>query len=453
MLAAVMPNDDGKKRPHPRPGARIDPTQQALRAVLTAGGFVRFTVQRFLRDRCFSDAASLSYTTLLAIVPLTAVGFAIFSAFPAFEGLSETLQTFLFKNFVPAAGDVVRQNIAKFIANTGQLTAIGVVFLAVTSLLLLNTIEESFNVIWRQTRPRPVLIRVLTYWAILTLTPLLLGGSFALSSYIFALTEVLGTEAFSGPAGALVRAAPFALSAIGFTLLYVIMPSRRIRWSHAIAGGLVATVLFQILKFGFALYVTNFPSYQTIYGAVAAMPLFLVWMYLGWCAVLVGAEFAAAIPEWRHHRRQVKRAPLDPAARLTLAVGLLAALHAAARSGATLDDDALALAAHADPEDAEEMIDWLIVARYAMRTDEQRLMLGRDLAATSLHELAEALGLAVTAGPPPGPSAPDWRRRLAAVIAEADRSGRAALSAPIRDVLEAGAGHRESPAAKAKRPG
>ncbi|MEJ2122432.1 MAG: YihY family inner membrane protein, partial [Alphaproteobacteria bacterium] len=281
-----------------KPAREIVDDGGLVRTARNLGSVTLYTCRRFVADRCLSVAASLSYTTLLSIVPLVAVGLAAFSAFPVFEGAQETLQKFLFQNFVPAASEIVRQQITKFVANTGQLTAIGIIILVVTALMLLSTIEEAFNVIWRQSESRSFGVRFLTYWAILTLTPLLIGGSLAVSSYIFTATEVLKIEILQGPVGFFLRLLPFLLSVIAFALIYIIMPNRRVDWRHALAGSLVAAVLFQILKFLFVLYVTNFPSFETIDGAVAAMPLFLIWMYVTWCAVLVGAELAAAIPEW-----------------------------------------------------------------------------------------------------------------------------------------------------------
>lgn len=402
-----------------------------LAAVRDLAGLGLHAGRRFRGDRCLAVAASLSYTTLLAIVPLAAVGLATFSAFPVFEGVQETLQKFLFSNFVPAAGEIVRENLTKFVANTGQLTAIGIVILTVTALMLLSTIEESFNVIWRQSVPRRLTIRLMTYWAILTLTPLLIGGSLALSSYIFTLTKVLGIEAFEGPLGSLVRFLPFVLSALGFALLYVIMPNRRVRWPHALTAGLVAAVLFQVLKFLFVLYVTNFPSFETIYGAMSAIPLFLIWMYVTWCTVLVGAELCASIPEWRLDGQRARAPAQDPAARLASALSVLAALG----KGTKQTDEALAAAAGVDPGHAPALFESLIAARYLARTADDGLVLCRDLGACSLYDFAEAMGLMLRAATP-GRNDPPWRRRLAQIVGQAEKSNRKAMAARLGSLFE-----------------
>ncbi|MCZ6861094.1 MAG: YihY family inner membrane protein [Alphaproteobacteria bacterium] len=418
------------------------------------GGLALHAWRRFRGDRCLAVAASLSYTTLLAIVPLAAVGLATFSAFPVFEGVQETLQKFLFSNFVPAAGEIVRENLTKFVANTGQLTAIGIVILAVTALMLLSTIEESFNVIWRQSVPRRLTIRLITYWAILTLTPLLIGGSLALSSYIFTITQVLRIEAFEGPLGGLVRILPFVLSAVGFAFLYVIMPNRQVRWRHALAGGVTAAVLFQVLKFIFVLYVTNFPSFETIYGAVSAIPLFLIWMYVTWCTVLVGAELCASIPEWRLDGQRARAPALDPAGRLASALSVLAALSSEQAEESRRTDEALAEAAGVDPGHATALFERLIAARYLARTADDHLVLCRDLGASSLYDFAHAMGLMLNAGAP-GKDDPPWRRRLGQIVAQAEKSNHRLMKARLGSLFEqtSPSDKKPKPPEQKKRPG
>ncbi|MGE5145564.1 MAG: virulence factor BrkB family protein, partial [Candidatus Eiseniibacteriota bacterium] len=316
------------KRPDPKATGGLRPRLDALR------GFAFHVLQRFVDDRCLRVAGELSYTTLLSLVPLLAVGLAMLSAFPVFAGMREDIQSFVFFNFVPAAGDVVQKQFSSFLENAGKLTAFGIVALGITALLLLNTIESAFNLIWREKRARPLIIRFLTYWAILTLGPLLIGSSIALSSYIFTLTKLIGIEAFTGPLGELVRLLPFLLLVLGLMALYVIMPARPARWRPALAGAVVAALLFEVLKHLFALYVTKFPSYEAIYGALAALPLFLIWMYLAWALVLFGAEVAASIPEWQAQRSRRPPPPeMNAHAKLSLALDVLGLLRRAIREG------------------------------------------------------------------------------------------------------------------------
>jgi membrane protein len=438
-----------RQRKSAKPGARriVDGGSPIVTA-RHLGSIALYTWRRFLADRCVSVAASLSYTTLLSIVPLAAVGLAAFSAFPVFEGVQETLQKFLFQNFVPAASEVVREQFAKFVANTGQLTAIGIVILMVTALMLLSTIEDAFNVIWRQSQSRSFGVRFLTYWAILTLTPILIGGSFAVSSYIFAVTEVRNLEILKSPAGILLRLLPFLLSVIAFALIYIVMPNRRVDLRHALAGAVTAAVLFQILKLLFVAYVTNFPSFETIYGAVAAMPLFLIWMYLTWCAVLVGAELAAAIPEWRQHRERAQRQALDPAGALTLALGLLAAAQTGQAAGEAFAEEDLAEAADADLDRAAPLVDKLVAARFLARAKDEKLLVARDLRAATLYDLLTALGLAVPPGAAAAKGAPAWTRRLNTRIAASDAATRKQLAVDLQALIDGAAS-----VPKRKRPG
>jgi len=267
---------------------------------------LRHTALRFHRDRCSQAAAALTFTSLLALVPLMAIVFASFAVFAAFGEVRDELQAFIFQSFVPNIGDVVSENLSRFAENAGHLTVVGTVFLAVTALMLLLTIQDSFNHIWRVAETRPLWVRLPAYWALLTLGPLLLAASFSLSTYLFAAARSMGVAALTGPLAWIAEITPMLLSAAALCLLYRLMPNFPVPWRHATVGGLAAAGCFEALKRGFVLYVANFPSYQVVYGALAAFPLFLVWGYLSWVVVLLGAELTAALPEWR-------RRPLPPA--------------------------------------------------------------------------------------------------------------------------------------------
>lgn len=410
----------------------IDATRQRA---ADAASLVGYTARRFWKDDCFSTAGSLSYTTMLAIVPLFAVSLAMLAAFPVFSDIKVQIQKFVFSNFVPAAGDVLQQYITKFVANTNHLTAFGIVFLAVTALMLLSTIEDTFNRIWRQVESRRIIMRLLTYWAIVTLGPLLLGGSIALSSYFFTLTEVLQIDIFQGVAGSLLQLLPFLLSVGGFMMLYMVMPNRRVRWTHALLAGVTAALLFQTLKYFFALYVRTFPSYETIYGALSTIPVFLVWMYLVWCAVLVGAELAAAIPEWRLRRRKAKQDALSPADRILVALALLRELAIASQAGETPGEETLAEACGSDLDHAAPQVEGLIAANILVRTDDDGLALVRSLDDLRLYDVAGALKLTV---PPVLTASVEehvWRKRVSDLLGDSDAAQRDVLGLSLRDLL------------------
>ena len=260
---------------------------------------LRWVVQRFREDRCTRVAGALSFTTLLALVPLTAVMFAIFSRFQMFESWMTTAQEFIYRNFVPAAGEVVSGYLQKFAANAGKLTIWGLLLLFLTSLMLMATIERVFNDIWHVPQTRKRLHRFLSYGALLVLGPMLIGITLSSTSYLVSLPLFSRDATFGGLKVFLLAAAPMSFEWLAFWALYVVVPNYRVRWRHGLIGSLFATMMFEIAKRGFVFFVTNFANYKAIYGAVAALPVFLIWIYLSWTIILAGAVMTATLPEWR----------------------------------------------------------------------------------------------------------------------------------------------------------
>ncbi len=416
-------------------GGAVDPAGWAR----DAAGFAAHAARRFQRDRCLRVAASLSYTTLLALVPLATIGFAILSAFPVFEDVVTELQVIIFENLVPSSGFEMHEQFIGFMENAGKASAAGIGALAVTALLLFNTMEAAFNAIWRQQRPRPLAARLLIYWALLTMTPLLMGTSVALSSYIFTLTRMLDIEAFTGAGGRLLRLAPFVLLTMSFAVFYVILPARRVRWRHAILGAAVAALLFEGLKKGFGFYVASFPSYQAIYGALAALPFFLVWMYMAWSAVLFGAEVAASAPEWRAVKAVARGEASHSARRLGVALDMLAALAAASRGGARLARDDLPDAPGDAARPAGSVTAALADAGYLVRADDDGWVLARDLETVTLYDLYRTLGLDARALPDGIDDAEEaWRKRAAGVLAAVDAAQRDLMSVSLKELTAGG---------------
>jgi membrane protein len=253
--------------------------------------------RRFWDDHCQTNASALSFATLLALVPLAAVVFSTLSIFPVFERLAAAAEEFVYRNFVPTAGDVIRTHVQQFTQQTGRLTAVGLVFLFISALLLLFTIEETLNKIWRVERGRGLVQRVLAYWAVLTLGPLLMGASLSLTSFFVSTTIMSEQGSLAAARGAFLSVLPFVFEVLAFVMLYVVVPNRKIRFPHALAGGVVAAVLFEGTKRGFTLFLLNFDSYEVIYGALASIPIFFVWIFLSWLVVLIGAEVTATLGE------------------------------------------------------------------------------------------------------------------------------------------------------------
>ncbi|MDN3380399.1 MULTISPECIES: virulence factor BrkB family protein [unclassified Pseudoalteromonas] len=249
---------------------------------------------RCIDDQITVNAGYLAYVTLLSLVPLIAVAVAIFSAFPGFEETRIAIENFLFTNFVPTSSDVIKEHISSFAGNANQMTAVGVSFLAAIALLLMKNVDATLNRIWRIKKKRPLMISLSVYWMILTLGPVLLGASIGISSYIVSLVS-FADQGIPGFSGFLIKLLPFIISMAGFILLYTLVPNTRVPFKAAIPGAIFAAVLFELTKKGFALYISHFPSYELIYGAVATIPILFVWVYLSWTVVLLGAEFTVCI--------------------------------------------------------------------------------------------------------------------------------------------------------------
>lgn len=252
--------------------------------------------RRMDEDQLTVSAGYLAYVTLLSLVPFMAVVFGVLSAFPVFAEGRVVLEQFLFDNLVPAASDAIREHLLAFAENTKRMTAMGALFLFATALLLISNIDRTLNNIWRVPQRRSFLASFPVYWMVLTLGPLLVGSSIVLTSYVVS-QRLGGHQVLSSLYLQLLRALPFLLSVAAFFITYILVPNVRVRPKHALWGALLAALLFEGSKKVFALYVTQFPSYEAIYGALAAIPILFVWVYLCWLIVLVGALVTATLGE------------------------------------------------------------------------------------------------------------------------------------------------------------
>ncbi len=250
---------------------------------------IRLVIDRFEEDRCLQVAGNLTFTLLLALVPMFTIAFTLFAAFPVFEDWANAFKIFLLTTLVPeVGGKIITVYMQQFADNAAKLTAVGLAFLVVTAVLLLVSIEKVFNGIWRARRPRSLVQRVVIYWTAITVGPLLIGASLSMTSWIVA-QSVQSVGSAMGVETILLRVVPVILNGAAFGLLYLTVPNRRVRVQDAFVGGVVAAVMFELMKRGFALYVEMFPTYDLIYGTFATVPIFLLWLYLSWCVVLLGA--------------------------------------------------------------------------------------------------------------------------------------------------------------------
>ena len=306
--------------------------------------FINFVLKRAKKDNVLRVAASLGYTSMIAFVPLIAIALAIFSAFPVFDSVKLEIQNFMFNNFVPGVGKTVEQYISSFVGATGELTTVGVVGLAITAIMMLSTIESSLNVVFGVKKARPIIAKVLVYWTVLTLGPLLLGASFSLSGYIFSLNFMNVDISSFGVAFA--RYLPKIFMMFALMGLYLFVPYRKIKLKHAFVGAFVAVLLFTLLRKTFGMFVVQSSTYTTLYGALAVLPVLLIWMYLSWAVVIFGAVFVAAIPEWIEVRANLNKVlddfVLNRANFISYAVELITILEEARDRDRVITSDKLA---------------------------------------------------------------------------------------------------------------
>lgn len=269
--------------------------------------FLHFISVRFSQDRCAEMAASLTFTTLLSLVPLLTITLTLFSAFPVFSEFAGLIKSFLLSNMLPeVGGKMITRYMEQFAESATRLTAVGLVFLGMTAMLMIHNIEVAFNTIWRVSKRRTIMQRVLISWALLTLAPLLIGGSLSLSSWLIGMSTGYAKQI---PAFGimLLKVMPVVLTTLAFSLMFLIVPNRYIPVRHALIGGVVAAAAFESMSSAFAIYITSFNAYKMVYGAFAGIPIFLLWVYLSWFTVLIGAVIAASLSHWRG----------DPAKKLT----------------------------------------------------------------------------------------------------------------------------------------
>jgi len=268
-------------------------------------GYLLFVWRRCQEDNIKVPAGHLAYVTLLSIVPCLAVVFYMLSAFPVFSELKSIIEDLIYNNFVPTSGDAIQEHMTGFIENTKKMSMMGIGSLIVIALLLISTIDQTINRIWRCHTKRSIVQAFTIYWTILSLGPMIIGGSVALSSYFFSIIQQGG---FLSAGQQLLSYIPFIFSWLAFAGVYTLVPHQRVSFRYALLGGFVAALLFSLATDLFSLYLTNFPTQQIIYGALAVIPILFVWIYFSWLIVLIGAEVTATLEEYleSHNKGVVK---------------------------------------------------------------------------------------------------------------------------------------------------
>lgn len=387
--------------------------------------FVRFLLKRFWDDGLLESAGALAFTTLFALVPLSMVAFGVLSAFPVFEKWSDQLSDYIFSNFVPGAARAVESYLREFSKNAGQLTTAGVIALVVSLLVTLVSVEGAFNRIWRVPTARPQVSRFLVYWTVLTLGALVAAASLALSTRFFALS-VFETSAGRQLESAMLWMAPMAIELLCFAAIFKVVPHRTVKWRHAFAGALLSVASFELVKWGIGLYLGSFGTYQKIYGPVAAVPILMIWIYMSWATILLGASLASSLSAFRY----------QPAA-LRLPIGyelygllrLLGRFHEARAQGKGLHSEQIQALEPILTDDALQMfLSQLSQAGIVVRAESGEWLLGRNLDDVSLADLYEAAHLRIPISEARLPCRDDpLGLRVSAAID--------ALRLPLRDLL------------------
>ncbi|MGC4080409.1 MAG: YihY family inner membrane protein [Rubrivivax sp.] len=363
--------------------------------------------QRFREDRLGLTAGSLTFTTLIALVPLVTVMLAVFTAFPIFAKFQIALEKYFLQALVPdTIARPVMRALTQFAAQANRAGSVGLLFLGATALALMLTIDRTLNAIWRVRQPRPIAQRVLVYWAALTLGPLVVGVSLSMTSYALSASRGL-VGVLPGGVSAVLNTAEFGLLAAALAGLFHYVPNTTVRWQHAWAGALFVAIAFEFAKEGLAWYVDKVPMYSSVYGAFASLPILLLWIYLSWVIVLLGAVIAAYAPSLQ--MRVVSR-PQTAGYRFELALIVLRELAAARHGpGHGLSLPTLSERLRADPLELEPVLELLTAFDWVARLDEggtARHVLLCDAEATPALPLFDALLLA------PGATVDALRERM-----------------------------------------
>ncbi|MBT8063301.1 MAG: YihY family inner membrane protein [Xanthomonadales bacterium] len=377
---------------------QIDPTDKLKRIKRLALHVWR----HFRQDRCFEEAASLGYTSLLALVPLLAVIFGVASAFPVFDRWAGELQSFIFDNFIPTSGEQIQTYITGFLGSVRRLTLPGTFLLILTALLLMMRIEKAFNRIWRVPVPRSLVNRIVMYWAVLTLGPLALGAATALSAQ----PALQALDISAGDGGGLRSVSILILTWAAFTLVFLLVPNRSVKLRHAAIGALLSALLFSLAKTAFVAFVSR-ASFNVIYGTLATIPIFLFWMYLVWVVVLLGASLAASLTTF-NERRGEWRWPWEW--EFLLAFRLVGHLWLAQRDGRSMSQDELWQAEEGIPDSLlQRLLGQFFDAGIVTQDQQDNWLLTRDLESFSLLDLYQAGHFHLPLGKKPElPRESDW---------------------------------------------
>ena len=395
--------------------------------------FIFFVLKRFEADRCREQAGSLTYTTLFAVVPMLTVFLVIISSIKALEPARQQLQQMIYSNFLPKTSIAFDKAFNVFTENSSNLTVIGVLFLFITTVMMLTSIETVFNRIWRVTDTRSGIVGFMRYWTIISLGPILLGSAFAISSTLASMSIL--SNSFGGYQldwAFLLKMLSFGLTILGFFILYWTIPNRTVPIRAAMIAGLFGAVVFELLKHLFGFVMTNFTSYTIVYGAFAAVPIFLLWIFLSWNIVLLGVEISYALTAFHAHQTQNRHPVL-------MLLDLLQLFYKKQKIGEVVTDaEALDIIGRSEIGRWPSYVSMLEKQNLIRRTDNNEYVLARNLDTIDFWTFYQSLPYPLPRRSEMGtiPTDGHWMQRIAPALIESDEYLAAKLSVPLSTILD-----------------
>jgi len=351
-------------------------------------------INRFVEDKCIQRASALGYASLLAIVPLVALGFSIFTSFQAFDVVAGNVRNAMLDYLLPTSQLAVQDYLGQVADKATALSIFGILGLLFTATALLNTMEEAFNDIWRISRARSWMSKFVTFWSVLTLSPILIGASLTITSYFVALPVIRDVAEGASIVGQIPFLLPWLISSTAMTALYMVLPNTSVPFRYAVIGGLGAGALFEMTKLGFAFYITELANYEKLYGALGTLPVFLIWLYLIWVVVLIGAEVVFCL---QHPEQSTKqgRAFLQPGIRKFFSHLILLRAAQAMHQGESLQMKDLVTETSIPENILQEMMDSLceksLLKQVVSNTAQSSWVLGIDADVLTLDTIHSAL--------------------------------------------------------------
>ena len=395
--------------------------------------FVLFVIRRFEADRCRDQAASLTYTTLFAVVPMLTVFLVIISSIKALEPARQQLQQLIYSNFLPRTTIAFDKALNAFTDKSSNLTIIGILFLFITTVMMLSSIETVFNRIWRVQETRSGIIGFMRYWTIISLGPILLGSAFVISSAIASLNILSNNFAGYEVDGEFIFwCISFALTVLGFFILNWTIPNRSVPIKAALIAGTFSAVVFELLKNLFGFIMSNFTSYEIVYGAFAAVPIFLLWIYLSWNIVLLGVEINYALTAFSSGNKH-KRHPI------IMLLDLLELFYKKQQIGASVsDEEALEVLGRDEVGRWPSYVLMLEKQNLVIRTDNNEYVLARSLDQVDFWSFYTQLPYPLPLRKDVSNIRPDdkWMQKLGPALVEADDYLAAKLSIPLSTIFE-----------------